>query len=54
MEKKDWEALSGINHYTMSKMSSDENVTTDVIGKVCAAFACKVDDMIEFLPDEED
>ena len=53
MKKKDLEALAGINHYTMSKMSRDENVTTDVLGKVCAALDCKVEDIIDFLPDEE-
>ena len=36
-----------------SKMSRDENVTTDVLGKVCAALDCKVEDIIDFLPDEE-
>lgn len=53
MKKKDLEALAGINHYTMGKMSRDENVTTDVLGKVCAALGCKVEDIIDFLPDEE-
>ena len=51
MKKKDLEALAGINHYTMSKMSRDENVTTDVLGKVCAALDCKVEDIIDFLPE---
>lgn len=36
MKKKDLEALAGLSHYTMSKMSRDENVTTEVLGKVCA------------------
>lgn len=37
----------------MNKMSRDENVTTDVLGKVCTALGCKVEDIIEFLSDEE-
>ena len=37
----------------MSKMSRDENVTTEVLGKVCAALDCNVEDIIDFLPDEE-
>lgn len=53
MKKKDLEALANINHYTMCKMSRDENVTTDILGKVCAALDCKVEDIIDFLPDEE-
>ena len=53
MQKKDLEALAGLSHYTMSKMSRDENVTTEVLGKVCAALDCNVEDIIDFLPDEE-
>lgn len=53
MKKKDLEALAGLSHYTMSKMSRDENVTTEGLGKVCAALDCNVEDIIDFLPDEE-
>ena len=52
MKKKDLETLAGINHYTMNKMSRDENVTTDILGKICTALDCKVEDIIDFLPDE--
>ena len=53
MKKKDLEKLAGINHYTMNKMSRDENVTADVLGKICIALDCKVEDIIDFLPDAE-
>ena len=52
MKKKDLEALAGINHYTKNKMSRDENVTTDILGKICVALDCKVEDIVDFLPDE--
>lgn len=52
MKKKDLENLAGLSHYTMSKMSRDENVTTEVLGKVCAALDCKVEDIIDFIPDD--
>lgn len=52
MKKKDLETLAGINHYTMNKMSRDENVTTDILGKICKALNCKVEDIVDFLPDE--
>lgn len=54
MKKKDLETVAGINHYTMNKMSRDENVSIDVIGKICLALQCKVEDIIDFIPDEED
>lgn len=53
MKKKDLEALAGLSHYAMNKMSREENVTTEVLGKVCAALDCKVDDIIDFIPDEK-
>lgn len=53
MKKKELEELAGINHYTMNKMSRDENVTTEVLGKICNALDCKVEDIVDFLPDEE-
>ncbi|HEY9574715.1 MAG TPA: helix-turn-helix transcriptional regulator [Lachnospiraceae bacterium] len=37
----------------MGKMSRDENVTTEVLGKVCAALNCRIEDIIDFLPDEK-
>ena len=53
MKKKDLEELAGINHYTMNKMSRDGNVNADVLGKVCNALDCKVEDIVDFLPDKE-
>lgn len=54
MKKKDLEALAGLSHYTMSKMSRDENVNTEVLGRICKALDCKVEDIMDFIPDEED
>lgn len=53
MKKKDLERLAGINHYTMNKMSRDENVTIDILGKVCMALGCTVEDIIDFIPNDE-
>lgn len=54
MKKKDLETAAGINHYTMNKMSRDENVSIDVIGKICLALQCNVEDIIDFIPDKQD
>ena len=53
MKKKDLENLAGLSHYTMSKMSRDENVTTDVLGRICKALDCKVEDIMDFIPEEQ-
>lgn len=51
MKKKDLEAAAGISHYMMSKMSRDENVTTEVLGKICTALDCSVEDIMDFIPE---
>ena len=51
MKKKDLEAAAGISHYMMSKMSRDENVTTEVLGNICTALDCRVEDIMDFIPE---
>ena len=51
MKKKDLQHLANLTHYTMNKLSRDEDVTTETLGKICAALNCKVDDVLEILPD---
>ena len=53
MKKKDLQALAGLTHHAMTRMSRDENVTTEVLGKVSNALGCKIDDIIEFSPDKK-
>ena len=52
MKKKDLANLAGISNFTISKMSAGNNVTVEVIGKICGALDCTPDDIMEFTPDE--
>ena len=52
MKKKDLAAAAGISTFTISKMGKGESVTTDVLGKICAALNCSIEDIMEFIPDE--
>ncbi|NCC02266.1 MAG: XRE family transcriptional regulator [Clostridia bacterium] len=54
MKKKDLQEAAELTTYAMSKLSRDENVTTEILGKICKALDCTTDDIIEFLPDEQD
>ncbi len=54
MKKKDLEELAGVNHYTMCKMSRGEAVTADVLGKLCSALGCKVEDILDFIPENKE
>ena len=52
--KKDLAAAADISNYTISKMSKGENVTVEILGKICQALDCKIDDIMEFITDKED
>lgn len=49
LKKKDLQQLAGISNYTVSKLNRGDNVTTDVLGKICKALNCNVDDIMEFV-----
>lgn len=49
MKKKDLAIRAGVSIYTMNKLTSDCNVTMEVIEKICTALDCKVDDILEFI-----
>lgn len=48
-KKKDLEQLSGISNYTISKMNRGKNVTTDILGRICQALNCNIEDIMEFI-----
>lgn len=52
MKKKDLAKAAGISNYTIIKMSKGENVTVDILGKICLALNCNIDDIMEFIPDD--
>lgn len=52
MKKKDLAKAADISNYTITKMSKGENVTVEILGKICGALNCGVDDIMEFVPDD--
>lgn len=50
MKKKYLEEKAGLSHYTINKLNRGENITTDVLAKICIALDCTVDDIMEILP----
>ena len=52
MKKKDLAKLAGISTYTINKLNKSENVT-EVLGKICKALDCTLDDIMEFEEDGE-
>lgn len=53
LKKKDLREMAGIGNSTMTKLANNENVTMEVMAKICSALDCKIDDVVEILPDEK-
>ena len=53
MNKKELRELSGISTASMAKLGKGENITTDVLLRICTALNCQISDISETLPDEE-
>lgn len=47
MKKKDLIALSGISQSSVTKMGRNENVSTDVLVRICKALNCDIGDIAE-------
>ena len=53
LKKKDLREMAGIGNSTMTTLANNENVTMEVMAKICSALDCKIDDVVEILPDEK-
>jgi DNA-binding Xre family transcriptional regulator len=49
MKKKELCEQAGINSATIRKLSNGDNVTMEVIEKICRSLNCSVDDILEFV-----
>lgn len=54
MKKKDLRTVTGISTTTLAKLGKDENVSTDILAKICRALECDVGDIIEMVNDKSD
>ena len=52
MKKKDLKEKAGIGNSTMTKLANDENVTVEILAKICRALECNMDDILDVIPDE--
>lgn len=51
--KKDLIEIAGINEYSIKKMSRNESVSAEVLGKVSKALNCTIDDIVEYTEEGE-
>ena len=54
MMKTDLVRAAHISTNAMAKMGKNEDVRLEVLAKVCSALDCKLDDIVDFIPEETD
>lgn len=47
LKKKDLQRISGVSAASITKLTKNENVNTEIIEKVCLALHCDVGDIME-------
>lgn len=52
MKKKDLRERANVSSTIIAKLGKNENVTTDVLVRICAALDCDISDIMEIVPDE--
>ena len=51
MKKTDLRKAAGISSSSLAKLGKDENVTTDVLIRICEALKCDTSDIMEIVDD---
>ena len=51
MTKSQLRELAGISTRALAKMGKNEDVSTDVLRKICAVLNCSLSDIVELIPD---
>ena len=53
MKKKELGEAAGISNSLIAKLSKNENVTVEVLVKICTALECSIDDILELLQEDK-
>lgn len=52
MKKKDLRMAANISTTTLARLGKDENVSTEILSKICTALNCDVGDIMEMVSDD--
>ncbi|MBL5980970.1 helix-turn-helix domain-containing protein [Candidatus Woesearchaeota archaeon] len=52
MNKQDLKNATGISSASIAKLGRGDNITTDVLLKICETLDCKVEDIMETIDDK--
>lgn len=53
MKKKELGEAAGISNSLIAKLGKNENVTVEVLVKICTALDCGIDDIMELVPENK-
>ncbi|MEA5047792.1 MAG: helix-turn-helix transcriptional regulator [Eubacteriales bacterium] len=53
MKKSDLKEQAGISSASIAKLGKGENITTDVLIKICESMNCHLEDIMETIQDDE-
>lgn len=53
MKKTDLLSVADISTTTLAKLSKDQLVSMDVMGRICKALYCDIGDVMEIIPDKD-
>lgn len=51
--KKDLREMAGLSTNVIAKMGKNGDVSTEVLRKICKALDCRLEDIVEILPDPD-
>lgn len=54
MKKKDLQQVAGISSASVTKLSKNENVNTEILQKICVSLECDICDIMEIAKDDSD
>lgn len=54
MKKKELGEAAGISNSLIAKLRKNENVTVEVLVKICTALDCTMDDIMELVPESNE
>lgn len=54
MNKQDLRKAAGISTASIAKLGKGENITTDVLVKICKALDCDISDIMELVQEDEE
>ena len=52
IKKQDLSANAGVSPATITKRGKNGHVTTEVLLKICSALDCRIEDIMEVVPDQ--